>query len=83
LIQNLNGPPSIYKNGVLQTLITHYALGPTGIVTWVTPPANTVALTWSGSFYYRCKFMSDIFEESEFSSGWHAVRSLQFRSVKL
>lgn len=38
---------------------TDYTLGSTGLVTFATAPAAGTALTWSGSFYYRCRFVDD------------------------
>ena len=51
--------PLLYKAGVLQTAGTHYTLGATGLVTWVTAPAGGAALTWTGSFYRRVRFVRD------------------------
>lgn len=42
--------PSIYIDGVLQTLTTHYTVTPAGVVTFVTPPGNGTVLTWTGNF---------------------------------
>lgn len=41
--------PSIYIDGVLQTLTTHYTVTPGGTVTFVTPPGNGTVLTWTGN----------------------------------
>lgn len=57
-VMNLNGNPSIYVAGVLKTLTTDYTLS-NGMVTFVAAPANGAALTWSGSYYYRCRFLQD------------------------
>lgn len=83
LIQNFNGAPVIKVNGVTQTTPAQYTLGPTGIVTFVTPPANGLAITWSGSFYYRCRVQTDTLSFSEFMTTWWQLRSIRFRSVKL
>lgn len=69
-IQNLNGSPSIFKAGVLQTIVTNYTLGATGIVTFVSPPAGAAALTWTGSFYYRCRFDEDELVPLKFMDRW-------------
>lgn len=58
-VYDLNGAPQIYKEGVLQTVTTHYTIGSTGVVTFVTAPANGQALTWTGSYYWRCCFERD------------------------
>lgn len=53
-------PIQLYRGGVLQTNITHYALDTTtGIVTFVTPPSSGETLTWSGEFDVPCRFDND------------------------
>lgn len=83
VIQNLNGTPSIYNNGTLQTVTTNYTISSTGVVTYVTAPGAGVALTWTGGWYYRCRFMDDTLDLSEILSKWWALKKLQFRSVRL
>lgn len=81
-VQNLSSTPSIFDNGVLQTVITHYTIGPTGNITFVTPPITGHALTWTGTFSYRCRFMDDTIEFVKMMSFlWRA--EFQFISVPL
>jgi uncharacterized protein (TIGR02217 family) len=82
LVQNLNGAPSIYVGGALQSA-SAYAIGPTGIVTFNSAPANLAALTWSGSFYYRCRFDSDDMTATEFMRRFWKTGSIALRSIKL
>ncbi len=56
IIQNLNGSPSIYVGG---TLTAPTSISATGVVTFATAPAAGAVLTWSGSFYYLCRFDND------------------------
>ena len=81
-IQNLNGNPSIYINGVLQTLTTNYSIGPTGLVTFVTAPAASTSLTWTGNFYYLCRFMEDVLEFNQFFFQLWDLKKLSFISIK-
>lgn len=83
LIQNFSSVPVIRVNGVIQTTPGQYSLGPTGIVTFVTPPANGLPLTWTGGFYYRCRVQTDTLSFNEFMANWWQLRSLRFRSIKL
>ena len=53
--------PAIYVNGALKTLGTDYTLGTNGIVNFVSAPANAAVLTWTGYFYYFCRFEQDDF----------------------
>lgn len=48
--------PSIYVDGTLKTLTTHYSISNTGLVTFVSAPSAAAVLTWSGSYYKRVRF---------------------------
>lgn len=79
IIQNFNGTPTIKKAGVTQTSPTNYTMGPTGIVTFTTAPGSGQVLTWSGSFYYRCRFLTDTQDFVEFMRNLYETRKLAFR----
>ena len=51
--------PVIKVNGVTQTLTTHYTIGETGLVTFVTPPPSGHAVTWTGEFDIPVRFDID------------------------
>jgi uncharacterized protein (TIGR02217 family) len=55
IIQNPNGTPTIYVSGVSTTC----SISSTGVVTFSSAPANGAALTWTGYFYYLCRFAED------------------------
>lgn len=59
LVQNLNGTAVIKVNGTTKTVVTDYSISPTGVVTFVSAPANGATLQWSGSFYFLCRFTED------------------------
>jgi hypothetical protein len=62
---------------------TDYTLGVTGIITTgFTPNANSL-LSWSGSFYYRCRFDDDEVVWTKFMYSHWMVKKLGFTSVKL
>lgn len=82
IIQNLASTPSLYDNAVLVNP-ANYSIGVTGIVTFLSPPTTGHALTWSGSFYYRCRFLTDNIDPSEFLYLLWELKSLKFRSVIL
>lgn len=77
-VQNLNGTPSIYVAGVLKAAGTDYTISSTGLVTFVTPPANAAALTWTGSYYYRCRFLQDELDMSKFMHALWENKSVEF-----
>jgi uncharacterized protein (TIGR02217 family) len=51
--------PTLKVNGVTQTVTTHYTIGDTGLVTFVTPPPNGHAVTWTGEFDIPVRFDID------------------------
>jgi len=59
IIQNLNGTPTLYVNGVANY---DWGIDDTGIVSFnpsLYVPSPTDVLTWSGSFRYLCRFDED------------------------
>ena len=82
-VQNLNNAPSIFVNSVLKTVTTDYTIGTTGIVTFTSPPAAAAALTWTGTFYYRVRFLKDMLDFEEFMLDLWSLKKVELRSVKL
>lgn len=83
LIQNLNGTPVLYDNGSTISA-ANYSIGATGIVTFGAghAPVSGHALTWSGSWYNRCRFDEDAITWKKFMNLlWGA--DVKFTSVKL
>lgn len=76
----LNAAPAIYKGGVLQVLTTDYTVSTTGVVTFVVAPA--AALTWTGTYYFRCRFLKGMLEFNQFMKQFWELRSLEFVTVK-
>lgn len=77
-VQNLNGNPQIYVAGVLKALTTDYTISATGVVTFVAAPANGAALTWTGAFYYRCRFLSDTLAPKQFMQNLYNLDKFDF-----
>lgn len=75
---------AIYKNGVLQTLGTHYSITSTGIVVFVTAPANGDIITWTGTFYWRCALTQDTIDliNQDGINIWKTGK-ISFETVKL
>lgn len=80
VIQNFNGLPTVFDNGGTPG---SYSIGPTGIMTFSSPPAAGHVLTWTGSFYQRCHFMNDTLEVQQFMNKFWQCDSLPFQSVLL
>lgn len=54
----------------------------TGIVTFTAPPANGAVLTWTGSFYFRCRFLYDSIDFEEFLRDLWQAKKVEFTSIK-
>lgn len=76
-IYNINAISNLKVNGVAQTNPTNYSVSATGLVTFVTPPANGHAITWSGTYFFRCRFMQDMSEFSRFMDDLWELKKLQ------
>ena len=76
-VSNLNATPSIYKNAVLQT--SNYSINSTGLVTFTSPPTAGVLLTWTGTYYYRCRFANDVSEFNQFMRNLWENQQVEFR----
>lgn len=77
-VSNVAAAPLIYKAGTLQTVTTHYTISATGLVTFTSAPSGGQALTWSGTYYYRCRFKEDMQEFQQFMSKLWDARSFEF-----
>lgn len=64
-IFDTNGAPQIFKAGALQA--SGYSISATGLVTFTTAPTAGQAISWSGGYYWRCRFdMGDELQVEEF-----------------
>ncbi len=67
------GTPTVYVNGTATPGIT-VAAG-SGVITFNVAPGLGAVLTWSGSFYRRCRFDGDKLDTTRFLTGlWEAKR---------
>lgn len=54
----------------------------TGLVTFAVAPAASAALTWTGNFYRRCRFLGDALDTSKFMADLFDAKTVKFISVK-
>lgn len=73
--------PLIYDNGVLVSA-ANYTISALGVVTFTVAPVTGHALTWTGSFYYRCRFMSDQYGFSQDMTNFWSLDKIDFVSIK-
>ena len=57
-VQNINMISNVSVNGVTKNLGADYTVNSTGLVTFNSAP-NTGNVTWTGTYYYRCRFADD------------------------
>lgn len=81
-VQALNGAPTIKVAGATKAAPADYSISATGVVTFTSAPANGAALTWTGSYYWRCKFLQDMAEFDQFLQDLWQLQRLEFRTVK-
>ncbi len=81
IVQAVNGTPTIKVNGVTKTAGTDYSISSLGIVTFTTAPVLNASLTWSGSFYFLCRFSDDQWSDlSQFAPNYWELPSLNFET---
>lgn len=80
LVQNFNGTPQVFVNGVATS---NYTLGATGIATFAAAPALGAVLSWTGSFFYRCRFDDDTFGATQFMNKFWSTKKLTLKQIKL
>lgn len=81
LVQNVNAITGIYDNGtpVVQGAGPgKYTIDSSGNVTFGTAPVAAHVLTWTGAYYYRCRFVRDSVDFSGFGNKLWDLKQLQF-----
>lgn len=80
-VVDLNGTPVIKVNGVAQLVPSQCSVAG-GKVTFVTAPPNGAALTWSGSFYRRVRFLRDEADFEKFLQDLWTAKKVELITVK-
>ncbi len=80
-VENVNTISSIRVNGVTKAAGTDYTVGATGIVTFTVAPPAGHAVTWSGTFYFRCRFNQDSAEFQQFTKHLWDLRKVELRGA--
>ncbi len=74
-VQNVNVLTSIKIDGVETS---DYVRDQYGVITFQNPPSGGQELTWTGSYYYRCRFMEDMTEFNNFMQDLWDTGEVQF-----
>jgi uncharacterized protein (TIGR02217 family) len=59
-----------------------YTLEPNGQIVFDAAPAEGVALTWSGYFYFGCRFLEDALTAEQITAQLWSGKSLKFTSLR-
>jgi uncharacterized protein (TIGR02217 family) len=73
------GTATVYVNGT-PTSVTFDSTQ--SLVTFAAPPALGAALTWTGQFYFRCRFMQDEISMEQFMQDMYTAKSVEFKSFR-
>lgn len=77
-VHNINTLTNVKVNGVIKTLTTDYTVSSTGLITFVNPVTSGQAVTWSGTYYYRCRFLQDSAEFNKFMQDLFEFKKCEF-----
>lgn len=81
-VYELNGAPQIFRAGVLQATPAAYTVNATGLVTFTAAPTAGQSLTWTGSYYWRTRFLSDTTDFQEFMRQVWKAQGIELITVK-
>jgi hypothetical protein len=70
---------TLFVNGT--PTVAYAPSGPPGIVTFTTAPGAGAVVTWTGGFFYLCRFTADSFDFSHDWYGLYSAKSIEFMSV--
>lgn len=77
------GSPEIFVNAVLQSTPADYSISTTGLVTFVTPPGNGLAVTWTGTYDWLVRFGEDSATFEQFTYNLQELKKLTFATEKI
>jgi uncharacterized protein (TIGR02217 family) len=78
-VYELDGTPVVKINGVATTAFTVSA---TGLITFSAPPANGADITWTGDYFWRCRFTKDQMDLEKFMQDMWQLGQVEFMTVK-
>lgn len=70
--------PYIYVNGDRKTLTTDYTVSESGLITFVSAPANGAQVTATIDYYYRVRFLADGYDFTQFMADLHECLDIEF-----
>lgn len=73
-VMNVNSITSVKVNGAA---VTGYTVSATGVLTLPVTPASGAPITWTGSYYFRCRFAQDTVDFSRFMADLYELKTLK------
>ena len=73
-VTNVNTVTNVKVNGIA---VSGYTVSSTGLLTLPVTPATGAPITWSGSYYFRCRFANDTADFSRFMADLYELKSLK------
>lgn len=80
-VNNVNSITGVYDNGSPVTQGSgagKYTISATGMITFGTAPTSGHAITWTGTYYYRCRFLADKIDMNQFMRNLYDLKKLDF-----
>lgn len=81
-VQSVNGAPVIKVSGVTQVTPTNYTISTLGVVNFVVAPLAGAALTWTGAYYWRVRFLLDMLDLDKFLHDLWKLNRIELRVEK-
>lgn len=73
-VMNVNSITNVKVNGVA---VTGYTVSATGVLTLPVTPASGASITWTGSYYFRCRFTNDTVDFNRFMADLYELKALK------
>jgi len=77
----VNGSPTVKVGGATTAVTTTYGINDSA-VTFAAAPAIGAVLTWSGNFYFRCRFLADAADFENFMYQLWQMKKLELITIK-
>jgi hypothetical protein len=70
------------SSGTAFTVPADYTMSDYGYFNFATPPDSGVEVSWTGTFFRRCRFLHDVLDVEEFMRDLYSAKKVEFISIK-
>jgi hypothetical protein len=74
--------PYIPTTSAAVTVPADYSISASGLVTFNAAPPAAAVLTWTGQFYFRCRFLQDEISFEQFMQDMYTAKSVEFKTFR-